>query len=69
MVDALIDWDDEGDPHGNVQHIADKGLTVHEVEEVLQHSGSTDGGEPFQRSSGQIRLDQYGKTYPGRVRG
>src|SRR5262249_52810411 len=28
MQDALIDWDDEDDPHGNVQHIAENGPTV-----------------------------------------
>jgi hypothetical protein len=61
MVHALIDWDDEGDPHGNVQHIADNGLTVHEVEEVLRHPGSTDG---VSRSSG--RPVKYGWTSTGK---
>jgi hypothetical protein len=37
MLDALIDWDDENDLQGNVQHIVDNGLTVLEVEEVLRH--------------------------------
>ncbi len=28
-------WDDPDDPDGNVQHIADHGLTIEDVEEVL----------------------------------
>jgi hypothetical protein len=31
----LVAWDDEDDPHGNVQHIAANGLTIEEVEHVL----------------------------------
>jgi hypothetical protein len=32
----FIDWDDEGDPAGNVWHIAAAGLTPEEVEDVLR---------------------------------
>ena len=35
MIDALIAWDMEDDPAGNVQHIALNGITMEEVEEVL----------------------------------
>jgi hypothetical protein len=36
MIDFdLIAWDDEDDPHGNVQHIAANALTVEEVEQAL----------------------------------
>jgi hypothetical protein len=28
-------WDDPDDPDGNVQHIAEHGLTIEDVEEVL----------------------------------
>jgi uncharacterized DUF497 family protein len=35
MFIDLVVWDDEDDPRGNVQHIADHDLTVDEVEEVL----------------------------------
>jgi uncharacterized DUF497 family protein len=40
-VDFLrIIWDDENDPTGNVQHIAEHGVSVEEVEEVLANSTS-----------------------------
>ena len=35
MIDAIIAWDMDDDPEGNVQHIAQHGITVEEVEEVL----------------------------------
>lgn len=35
MIDAIIAWDMDDDPKGNVQHIADNGITMEEVEEVL----------------------------------
>jgi uncharacterized DUF497 family protein len=35
MHDAEIIWDLDDDPDGNVQHIAEHGVTVEEVEEVL----------------------------------
>jgi uncharacterized DUF497 family protein len=31
----FIEWDEEDDPRGNVQHIADNGLSWNEVEDVL----------------------------------
>ena len=33
----IILWDDEEDPDGNVQHIADHDLTVEDVEHVLSN--------------------------------
>jgi hypothetical protein len=36
MIDFdVIAWDDEGEPWGNVEHIAANGLTTEEVEQVL----------------------------------
>lgn len=35
MIDAIVAWDMEDDPQGNVQHIAEHGITIEEVEEVL----------------------------------
>jgi uncharacterized DUF497 family protein len=40
-----IIWDDENDPRGNVQHIAEHGLTTDEVEAVLNDPDSTDGSD------------------------
>jgi hypothetical protein len=31
----LVIWDLEDDPHGNIQHILDHGVTPEEVEEIL----------------------------------
>jgi uncharacterized DUF497 family protein len=42
-----IIWDDENDPLGNVQHIAEHGLTVGDVEAVLSDPES----EGFSKSS------------------
>jgi uncharacterized DUF497 family protein len=33
-------WDDPDDPDGNVQHIAEHGLTMDEVEFVMNHSAN-----------------------------
>lgn len=47
MSYSRIFWDDENDPQGNVQHVAEHDLTVEDVEEVLAapvsegHSNST----------------------------
>ncbi|MFO0967477.1 MAG: DUF4258 domain-containing protein [Gemmataceae bacterium] len=43
-----IFWDDEDDPDGNVQHIAQHGLTMDDVEEVLSNPTS----EGMSKSSG-----------------
>jgi hypothetical protein len=32
-----IIWDDPDDPEGNVQHVAEHGLTIDEVEHVLEN--------------------------------
>jgi uncharacterized DUF497 family protein len=44
-----IIWDDEGNPDGNVQHIAEHGLTVEDVEHVLENPTS----EETSRSTGR----------------
>jgi uncharacterized DUF497 family protein len=41
-------WDDPQDPHGNVQHIAEHGMEIADVEEVLAGPSS----EGVSRSSG-----------------
>ena len=42
MAFLWIVWDDENDPLGNVQHIAEHGLTTDEVEAVLNDPNSAD---------------------------
>jgi uncharacterized DUF497 family protein len=59
MVDGVWDWED--DPKGNVQHIAEHGVTPEEVEEVLNDPASETGRS---RSSG--RPITFGYTAAGR---
>ena len=37
---AYVDWDDEDDAKGNVQHVAANGITIAEFEEVLNDPSS-----------------------------
>jgi hypothetical protein len=61
MIDALVAWDMEDDPKGNVQHIAAKGITMEEVEEVLLNEKNPVGES---RSSG--RPITFGETSTGK---
>ena len=45
MAFVWIIWDDESDPLGNVQHIAEHGLTKDEVEAVLNAPHSVGSSE------------------------
>ena len=54
-------WDLDDDPDGNVQHIAQHGLTKQEVEEVLDNPA----GVRASRSSG--RPIAFGETSTGRL--
>jgi hypothetical protein len=57
----LIAWDDADDPDGNVQHIADHGLTVDDVEAALD---DPDNRPIVSRSSGFPAI--FGRTPDGR---
>jgi hypothetical protein len=57
MIDAVIAWDMEDDPDGNVQHIVDNGITVEEVEDVLLNEDNPVG---VSRASG--RPVTFGET-------
>ena len=54
----ILDLDD--DPHGNVQHCAEHGVTKEEVEEVFQNATDAD----ISRSSGRPVV--FGDTSTGR---
>ncbi len=62
MIDFdLIAWDDEDDPQGNIQHIGANGLSIEEVEQVLQ--------DPFNRptvSRSTGRPAVFGATSTGK---
>ena len=61
MDDFEIVWDLDDDPDGNVQHIAEHGITMDEVEEVLSDpNASTEAS----KSSG--RAITFGETVDGR---
>lgn len=57
--DTII-WDLDDDPHGNVQHCADHGVTKEEVEEVLENVTDVD----ISRTSGRPVV--FGDTSTGR---
>ena len=61
MDAAIVAWDDDDDPDGNVAHIAPHGLTPDEVEDVLLNPTSSRG---FSRSSGLPT--RFGHTRTGR---
>ena len=61
MIDAIVAWDMEDDPLGNVRHVAKHGLTMDEVEEVLLNEDNRVGES---RSSG--RPITFGETLKGR---
>lgn len=52
MIDAIIAWDMDDDPEGNVQHIAEHGITVEEVEEVLLCEDNPVGEQTYRRHLG-----------------
>ncbi len=59
--EALIAWDDEDDPEGNLQHIAEHDLSMEEIESVLLEAGNVEG---MSRSSGRPIV--FGWTSTGR---
>ena len=59
--EALIAWDDENDPQGNVRHIAQNGVSMEEFELILTDPHSLRGRS---RSSG--RHTAWGKLPDGR---
>lgn len=61
MIDAIVAWDMEDDPKGNVQHIAANGITMKEVEEVVLNENNSVGES---RSSG--RPITFGETSTGK---
>jgi uncharacterized DUF497 family protein len=61
VIDAIIAWDMEDDPQGNVRHIAEHGITMEEVEEVLLDENNAVGES---RSSG--RPVTFGDTSTGK---
>jgi hypothetical protein len=59
VIDATIIWDLDDDPDGNVQHIAEHGVTVEEVEEVLNDPRTRTGRS---RRSGRPQCFGYTST-------
>jgi hypothetical protein len=61
MIDAIVAWDTKDDPDGNVRHIAENGIAMDEVEEVLLNEKNPVGES---RSSG--RPITFGDTSTGK---
>jgi uncharacterized DUF497 family protein len=62
MLDAEILWDLEDEPDGNVQHIAEHGVSMEEVEEVLD---DPDNSTEVDKSRPDRSLT-FGETTAGR---
>jgi uncharacterized DUF497 family protein len=62
MFDFEIIWDLEDDPDGNVQHIAEHGITMEDVEEVLS---DPDNATAISARSSD-RAITFGETRDGR---
>jgi uncharacterized DUF497 family protein len=61
MIDAIVAWDMEDDLQGNVRHVAEHGITMEEVEEVLVNENNPVGES---RLSG--RPITFGETSTGK---
>lgn len=61
MIDAIVVWDMADDPDGNVQYIAEHGIAMEEVEEVL-----LDETNPVGESRSSGRPITFGWTSTGR---
>ena len=61
MIDAEIIWDLEDDPDGNVQHIAEHGVTMEDIEDVLSDPNSS-----TTTSKSSDRSVTFGETRGGR---
>ena len=61
MIDADVIWDMADDPDGNVQHIAENGVTIEEVEDIL-----ADPDNSTEVSASSDRSITFGETSAGR---
>lgn len=61
MNEAVVIWDLEDDEEGNVQHIAEHGITIEEAEEVLLN-----GDNEVKRSRSSDHSIVFGYTTEGR---
>ena len=66
MIDAIVAWDAEDDPDGNVQHIIEHGITMEEVEEVLLNE-TIPLRESLFRKATNLRKDYDRQTHYRRV--
>ncbi len=65
----MIAWDDEDDPQGNIQHIGANGLSIEEVEQVLQDPFQPANRQPLDRATGRLRSDLYWQRHLRGLRG
>ena len=61
MIPCNIIWDLEDDPDGNVQHIAEHGISMEDVEDVLSNPNNS-----TTTSSSRGRSVTFGETLDGR---
>jgi len=58
----FVEWDSDDDPRGNTQHIADKGLSIDEVEDVVYNPRSRPVQSRSSRRPALIGQTSTGKT-------
>ena len=58
----FVEWDSEDDPRGNTRHIADHGLTIDEVEDVIYDPQSHPVRSRSSRRPALIGQTSGGKT-------
>lgn len=58
----FIEWDAEDETRGNVRHIADNGLSIDEVEDVLYDPASRPGQSRSSKRPALIGRTSTGKT-------
>jgi uncharacterized DUF497 family protein len=58
----FVEWDGADDPHGNARHIADNGLSIDEVEDVIYDPRSRPVQSRSSRRPALIGQTSTGKT-------
>ena len=67
VIDATVIWDLEDDPEGNVQHLAEHGITVEEGRRGSQRPPEPNGSEPTNGPAAGFRLDFDRQVHHGHL--
>jgi len=67
-MDAIVIWDLQDDPEGNVQHLREHDVSIEEAEEVFARPQQQPGSESIVRVAHSIWLDFDRPAYRGGLR-